>query len=136
MHINKIFFYLTTISCDFNSIIYERCEITIFDAMFLSFSDGASLVFGIPLMQCITNDRLSEGRTELRRRSHHGSRTSCSSLAEAAKPEKVRPAGSSRVAPEFYERRQPEKQSRRAGCITTTVNYERLQQIIPNVVLR
>ncbi|CAB3379393.1 Hypothetical predicted protein [Cloeon dipterum] len=50
--------------------------------------DGANLVFGIPLVQCIANDRLSEGRTELRRRSHHGSRTSCSSLAEAAKPEK------------------------------------------------
>jgi hypothetical protein len=54
-------------------------------------SDGANLVFGIPLAQCIANDRLSEGTTELRRRSHHGSRTSCSSLAEAAKPEKVGP---------------------------------------------
>jgi hypothetical protein len=50
------------------------------------------MVFGIPIGQCLENDRLSRiqrggspGRdepSELRRKSHHGSRTSFSSLIE------------------------------------------------------
>jgi hypothetical protein len=56
-------------------------------------ADGAGgMVFGIPIGQCLENDRLSRiqrggspGRdepTELSRKSHHGSRSSFSSLIE------------------------------------------------------
>ena len=54
--------------------------------------NGGGMVFGIPIGQCLENDRLSRiqrggspGRdepSELRRKSHHGSRTSFSSLIE------------------------------------------------------
>ncbi|XP_021919364.1 uncharacterized protein LOC110829683 isoform X2 [Zootermopsis nevadensis] len=53
---------------------------------------GGGMVFGIPISQCLENDRLSRiqhggspGRdepSELRRKSHHGSRSSFSSLIE------------------------------------------------------
>lgn len=57
------------------------------------FADGGGgMVFGIPISQCLENDRLSRiqhggspGRdepSELRRKSHHGSRSSFSSLIE------------------------------------------------------
>lgn len=60
-------------------------------------------MFGIPLSQTIANDRLSEeargvatgvapgsaSPAELRRRSHHGSRTSFSSLSDAARADQV-----------------------------------------------
>ncbi|XP_063231883.1 rho GTPase-activating protein 6-like [Bacillus rossius redtenbacheri] len=58
---------------------------------------GSGLVFGIPISQCLENDRLARGsegsgvleadKSRLRRRSHHGSRSSCASLSDSAHPE-------------------------------------------------
>ncbi|KAJ9590747.1 hypothetical protein L9F63_016263, partial [Diploptera punctata] len=56
--------------------------------------ENGGLVFGIPIGQCLENDRLTrlqhggspsrDEPSELRRKSHHGSRTSCSSLIETS----------------------------------------------------
>ncbi|XP_066997768.2 uncharacterized protein [Anabrus simplex] len=58
---------------------------------------GCGLVFGIPLAQCVENDRMRSPRgrsdlsgdeaLDLRRKSHHGSRSSFSSLIETGRPE-------------------------------------------------
>ncbi|XP_054265892.1 uncharacterized protein LOC128988541 [Macrosteles quadrilineatus] len=59
--------------------------------------EGGGLVFGIPLGQCVENERLARSKgdsllgddSDLRRKSHHGSRSSFSSLIEhGAKDEK------------------------------------------------
>jgi hypothetical protein len=61
--------------------------------------NGGGMVFGIPIGQCLENDRLSRiqrggspERDELRRKSHHGSRSSFSSLIETttARADEVR----------------------------------------------
>lgn len=60
--------------------------------------EGGGLVFGIPLGQCVENERLARAKgdallgedAELRRKSHHGSRSSFSSLIESSAKGEVR----------------------------------------------
>ncbi|KAG8311068.1 Rho GTPase-activating protein 6 [Homalodisca vitripennis] len=57
--------------------------------------DGGGLVFGVSLGQCVESERLARGgkvgdESELRRKSHHGSRSSFNSLIDSpAKEERV-----------------------------------------------
>lgn len=58
-------------------------------------SSSGGMVFGIPLGVCVENEKArtslrSSDDHELRRKSHHGSRGSFSSLIESTRPDEVK----------------------------------------------